>query len=130
KNFLQSVIEETRRKGYVTTRLGRRRFIPEINSQNRMRREMAERTAINTPIQGTAADMIKVAMISTYRRLLREELKSKILLQVHDELVLEVPDTEETLAHKVLKEEMEGAMALKVPLKVDLGWGKNWRECD
>lgn len=91
---------------------------------------MAERTAINTPIQGSAADMIKVAMLSTYRRLHKENLKTKILLQVHDELVLEVPENEEDQAHKILKEEMEGAMPLKVPLKVDMGWGKNWRECE
>ncbi|NBX67740.1 MAG: DNA polymerase I [Proteobacteria bacterium] len=130
KEFLQSLIEVARQKGFVTTRLGRRRFIPEINSQNRMRREMAERTAINTPIQGTAADMIKLAMLSTYQKLKEENLKSKILLQVHDELVLEVPENEEEIAEKILKSEMEGAMPLKVPLKVDMGWGKNWRECE
>lgn len=130
KSFLESLIEEARKKGFVTTRLGRRRFIPEINSQNRMRREMAERTAINTPIQGTAADMIKLAMLSTYKKLKQEKLKSKILLQVHDELVLEVPENEEERVQKILKFEMEGAMPLKVPLKVDMGWGKNWRECE
>jgi len=130
KSFLQSLIEEARKNGFVTTRLGRRRFIPEINSQNRMRREMAERTAINTPIQGSAADMIKLAMLSTYQHLKKEHLKSKILLQVHDELVLEVPENEEGLAQKILKSEMEGAMPLKVPLRVDMGWGKNWRECE
>jgi DNA polymerase I len=130
KSYLQSLIEEARKKGYVTTRLGRRRFIPEINSQNRMRREMAERTAINTPIQGSAADMIKVAMLTTYRRLKTENLKSKLLLQVHDELLLEVPESEERQAQTLLKESMEGAMPLKVPLKVDMGWGKNWRECE
>jgi DNA polymerase-1 len=130
KSFLHSLIEDARKNGFVKTRLGRRRFIPEINSQNRMRREMAERTAINTPIQGSAADMIKLAMLSTYHKLHKENLKSKILLQVHDELVLEVPESEEDMAHKILKEEMEGAMPLKVPLKVDMGWGKNWRECE
>jgi DNA polymerase-1 len=130
KTFLLSVIEEARKQGYVTTRLGRRRFIPEIKSENRMRREMAERAAINTPIQGSAADMIKVAMLSTFYRLKKEKLKSKLLLQVHDELVLEVPEEEKLQAQTVLKEEMEGAMPLKVPLKVDMGWGKNWRECE
>lgn len=130
KTFLQSVIEEARKQGYVKTRLGRRRFIPEIKSENRMRREMAERAAINTPIQGSAADMIKVAMLSTFHRLKKEKLKSKLLLQVHDELVLEVPEEEKLQAHTILRQEMEGAMSLKVPLKVDMGWGKNWRECE
>ena len=130
KKFLQSLIEEAKTKGYVTTRLGRRRFIPEINSQNRMRREMAERTAINSPIQGSAADMIKIAMLSTYRRLKTENLKAQILLQVHDELLLEVPENEEQAARKLLREEMEAAMPLKVPLKVDMGWGSSWRECE
>ena len=91
---------------------------------------MAERTAINTPIQGTAADLVKLAMLSTYHRLKKERLDTKILLQVHDELVLEVPEGEENKAEKILREEMEQAMPLKVPLKVDLGWGKNWRECE
>ncbi len=130
KIFLSSLIEEARKNGFVRTRLGRRRFIPEINSQNRMRREMAERTAINTPIQGSAADMIKLAMLSTYQRMKKEKLRSKILLQVHDELLLEVPENEQEMAQKILRTEMEGAMALKVPLKVDMGWGKNWRECE
>lgn len=130
KTFLQSIIDETRKSGVVTTRLGRRRFIPEIKSENRMRREMAERTAINTPIQGSAADMIKLAMVSIYHRLQKEKLKSKLLLQVHDELVLEVPEDEKDIASKILKQEMESAMVLKVPLKVDMGWGKNWRECE
>ncbi len=130
KSFLNSLIVEARKQGFVTTRLGRRRFIPEINSENRMRREMAERTAINTPIQGTAADLVKLAMLSTYHRLKKERLDTKILLQVHDELVLEVPEGEENKAEKILREEMEQAMPLKVPLKVDLGWGKNWRECE
>jgi len=110
--------------------MGRRRLIPEINSQNRMRREMAERTAINSPIQGSAADMIKIAMLSTYRRLKTENLKAQILLQVHDELLLEVPENEEQAARKLLREEMEAAMPLKVPLKVDMGWGSSWRECE
>jgi DNA polymerase I len=74
--------------------------------------------------------MIKLAMLSTYQKLKEENLKSKILLQVHDELVLEVPENEEEIAEKILKSEMEGAMPLKVPLKVDMGWGKNWRECE
>ncbi len=129
KKFLDSVVEESRQKGLVTTKLGRRRFLPQINSSNRMVREMEERAAINTPVQGTAADMIKIAMVNIYRRLKEEKLKSKMILQVHDELVFNVAIKEEEVIKKLVKTEMEGALKLSVPLKVDTGSGKNWREC-
>ncbi len=128
KKFLQKVISQTTETGFVSTLLGRRRFIPEIHSENKMRREMAERTATNTPLQGTAADMIKVAMVRIFHRLKRENLKSTMILQVHDELVLEVPLAEKSHVEHLVRQEMEGALKLKCPLKVDLGWGKNWGE--
>jgi DNA polymerase I len=127
--FLEQLAENARQKGYATTLLGRRRYLPEIKSQNRMRREMAERAAINTPIQGTAADMIKLAMVSLYRKLAERGLRSRMLLQVHDELVLEVFESERTEVQALVKDSMENALQLKVPLRVSLGWGRNWREC-
>lgn len=130
QKFMKGLVEGARANGYVTTLLGRRRYLPEINSSNRMMREMAERAAINAPVQGTAADMIKLAMVSLQARLKKENLRSRMVLQVHDELVMEVPKAEKTVAEKVLREEMESALKLKVPLKVEVGWGKNWRECD
>lgn len=127
--FLRQLIEQARSHGYAVTQLGRRRKVPEISSSNRIRREMAERVAINTPIQGTAADLIKIAMINVYRSLRKQKLASRLILQVHDELVLEVPDTEKSIVDKILKSEMEQALQLKVPLKASLGSGKNWSEC-
>ncbi len=125
---LRGLAESARKSGYAITRLGRRRPIPEISSQNRMRRDMAERTAINTPLQGTAADLIKKAMVSIQRRIESEKLESRMILQVHDELVFEVADKERDQMEKLVREEMEGALSLKVPLKVDIGWGANWQQ--
>jgi DNA polymerase-1 len=130
KSFMRQLVENTRKKGYAETALGRRRFLPEITSQNRMRREMAERAAINMPLQGTAADMIKKAMVSIQRRLHAENRRTRMILQVHDELVFEVAEAECTAVETIVRQEMESALALKVPLKVDMGWGKNWRETD
>lgn len=130
KKYLNSLVQEAHQKGYVTTPMGRRRYLPEITSANRMRREMAERAAINMPIQGAAADMIKVAMVAIDRKLTEEKLKTKMILQVHDELVFEVPTSEKKVAEKLILHEMENAMRLTIPLKVDSGWGKSWRECD
>ena len=129
KEFLQSLVDEARETGWTRTKLGRRRQVPEIDSRNRMRREMAERMAINTPIQGTAADMIKIAMIRIDDRMTKEKLSSRMLMQVHDELVFEVTDGEKVAMERLVKEEMEGAMKLSVPLKVDMGWGENWSAC-
>ncbi len=125
--FLRSLAEEASKKGYAVTRMGRRRYIPEINSQNRMRREMAERTAINMPLQGTAADLIKCAMVTIQRRLKAEGLKAHMILQVHDELVFEVPVGEKAKVEAIVRQGMEGAMQLQVPLKVEVGWGQNWQ---
>jgi DNA polymerase I len=129
QTYLKSLIKQAQDKGYVSTVLGRRRYIPDISSNNRMRREMAERAAINAPIQGSAADMIKKAMVSLHARLKSEKLEARMILQVHDELVIEVPEKELDAARKILCEEMEGAFQLKVPLKVDTGHGKNWAAC-
>ena len=130
KKYLNSLVQDAHKKGYVTTPLGRRRYLPEISSANRMRREMAERAAINMPIQGAAADMIKIAMVAIDQKLKEGKLKTKMILQVHDELVFEAPISEKKVVEKLILNEMETAMKLSVPLKVDSGWGKNWRECD
>lgn len=128
KDFIDSTIDEARENGYVKTLLNRRRNLPDILSDNRRVREFAERIAINTPIQGTAADLIKVAMIHIYQKLTKKKMATKMLLQVHDELVFEVPKNELESAKKLVREEMEGAIKLKVPVRVDIGIGKNWLE--
>ncbi len=128
REFLDRTIQEAKANGYVTTLLGRRRFIPELASSTASVRNFGERTAVNTPIQGTAADLIKLAMIHIHQRLRRERLHSKMILQVHDELVFEVADSEIDLMKKLVKEEMEGVLALSVPIRVDMGVGKNWDE--
>jgi len=130
QRFMRQLVEDTRQRGYAVTALGRRRYLPEISSQNRMRREMAERAAINAPLQGTAADMIKKAMVAIHRRLQRESLRARMILQVHDELVFEAPEGEKAKVEHLVREEMEGALTLKIPLKVDIGWGNTWRDTD
>ena len=107
------------------TLLGRRRPLPEINSTNRLQREFAERTAINTPIQGTAADIIKLAMLRVHQELAQRKLRARMLLQIHDELVLEVPEPELDEVSRLLKKHMEMAMPLRVPLVVHLSHGQN-----
>jgi DNA polymerase-1 len=126
--YREEMIAMAREKGYVTTLFNRRRYLPEINHGKQRIRAEAERMAINTPIQGTAADLIKKAMINIHNRLRRENLKTKMLLQVHDELVFEVPEDEIDLIRSMVKEEMEGVHPLDVPLKVDIKTGKNWDE--
>ena len=127
-DFMIGTIADAHKKGYVTTMLNRRRYLPDINSDSRRSREFAERTAINTPIQGTAADLIKVAMINIHRRLQKENLRSRIILQVHDELVFEAPEEELSILEKLVREEMSQAIKLDVPIKVDVGVGENWLE--
>ena len=128
RKYLDDTKEKARRDGYVQTLLGRRRYIPDINSANRQVREAAERMAINMPVQGTSADIIKVAMINLYREMATRRLKSTMLLQVHDELVFEVPDEEMDTMRRLVTEVMNSAVALSVPLKVDTKSGKNWGE--
>jgi DNA polymerase-1 len=126
--YLNDTKEKARRDGYVETLLGRRRYIPDINSANRQVREAAERMAINMPVQGTSADIIKVAMINLHKEMQQRRVKSKMLLQVHDELVFEVPDDELDFMHKLVSDIMDSAVKLDVPIKVDTKVGKNWGE--
>ena len=128
KKFMDAIIEAARRDGYVTTMSGRRRKLPDIHSSNFNKRSMAERMAMNTPIQGSAADIIKIAMNNVYDRLIKEGLRSRILVQVHDELLLEVPESELEQVKGLLKDEMEHAAKLSVPLVVDLAYGHTWAE--
>jgi DNA polymerase-1 len=126
--YREKTVAFARDKGYVTTLFNRRRYLPDMNHENRVLRAEAERMAVNTPIQGTAADLIKKAMINIHARLKSENLKTKMLLQVHDELVFEVPERETSLVSSLVKEEMEGVFPLAVPLQVDVNMGKNWDE--
>jgi len=128
--YIENCIEKARKDGFVTTLLGRRRYIPEINSANRQVREFAERIALNTPIQGTAADLIKVVMIKIAEDMRSKNTKSKMILQVHDELVFEVHKSELEYMKKMVKERMESSLELKVPIKVEVGVGKNWLELE
>lgn len=128
KEYLDSSIEQAKESGYATTLLGRRRYIPEINSSNRQKREFAERVAINTPIQGTAADLIKVVMIEIAKELKIKNSKSKMILQVHDELVFEVHKDELSWLKEMVKDKMENTIKLNVPIIVDMKIGKNWLE--
>lgn len=128
KDFKEKIVSQAVQNGYVATLLKRRRYLPNINSENGNLRGEAERAAINTPIQGTAADLIKMAMINIANRLKREHLETKMLLQVHDELVFEVPKGELPVTSKIIKDEMEGVYRLNIPLKVDINWGTNWGE--
>jgi DNA polymerase-1 len=128
KEFKEKIIAQARHNGYVTTLFNRRRNLPHIHSDKGNLKSEAERTAVNTPIQGTAADLIKMAMIRIAERLRTEHLGTKMLLQVHDELVFEVPQEELNRATNIIKEEMEEVYPLKIPLRVDINWGNNWNE--
>jgi DNA polymerase-1 len=125
-DYMQSIRENARKTGYVETVFGRRLWLPEINSPNGNRRQAAERAAINAPMQGTAADIVKLAMIAVHDWLAREKLCSKLIMQVHDELVLEVPDDEVVIVKQELPQLMGGAATLDVSLLVKLGVGSNW----
>lgn len=128
KEYMNNMIEKARKDGYVETIYGRKRFLQDINSRNAVVRNFSERNAINAPLQGSAADIIKVAMINVYNRLKKENVKSKMVLQVHDELVFDVIPTELEIIKTIVKQEMEGVIKLHVPLIADCGWGSNWLE--
>jgi len=128
QEYMLRTVREARQNGYVTTLLGRRRMIPEIASDNRRMREFAERTAINTPIQGSAADLIKVAMIRIQKRLEEEQSAARMIMQVHDELVFEVPRGDAEALRELVRSEMEGAIRLDVPIRVETGVAGNWLE--
>ena len=128
ENYMNQMIQSAKEIGYVTTLYGRKRYLPDINSKNPTVRGLAERNAVNAPIQGSAADIIKVAMIRVFEKISQNRLSSKMVLQVHDELVFDVyPGEEERLA-TIVKREMEGVIELSVPLTVDCRYGENWLE--
>ncbi|MCX7966387.1 MAG: DNA polymerase I [Syntrophorhabdaceae bacterium] len=128
KAYMDRVVDEARKDGFVRTIFGRIRYIPELKNSDNTIRQFGERTAMNTPIQGTAADIIKIAMINIFKRLKKDNLSSRIIMQIHDELVLEVKEDEIDKVEKIVKDEMESATKLIVPLKVSIGKGKNWAE--
>jgi DNA polymerase-1 len=127
-DFIEECKQKVRETGYAVTIMGRRRYLPDINSNNGTVRAFAARNAVNAPIQGSAADIMKLAMVHVYQRLKRENLKTKMLLQVHDELIFSVPTEEKGRVGAIVKEEMENACHLAVPLLAEGGWGKNWLE--
>jgi DNA polymerase-1 len=124
----RSLVDEARQTGFTETIMGRRRYLPDLQSDNRQRREMAERMALNAPIQGSAADIIKVAMLNVERTLDAAGLTSRMLLQVHDELVLEVAAGEREQVEQLVRDQMASAADLSVPLDVSVGVGRTWHE--
>ena len=126
KVYMEETVAQARETGYTMTIMNRKRYLPDLKSQNRQVRESAERVAINSPVQGSAADLIKLAMIQLAKKISKKKLKSRMILQVHDELVFECPEEEEQEMRALVKQEMEQVLPLKVPLVVDIGWGKNW----
>lgn len=128
RDYLTSVVARARTTGYTETIMGRRRYLPDLTSDNRQRRENAERVALNAPIQGSAADVIKQAMLGVDAAFRSEGLSSRLLLQIHDELIVEVAPGEQEIAERIVREEMAGAMQLSVPLAVSVGTGQNWHD--
>jgi DNA polymerase-1 len=126
QDYLKTVVDEARTKGYTETILGRRRYLPDLSSDNRQRREVAERMALNAPIQGSAADIIKVAMLNVSHLMKQRDLKSRLLLQVHDELIFEIAGAEEEELSTLVRQEMESAVTLSLPLSVNIGVGASW----
>jgi DNA polymerase-1 len=126
KTYMDDAVTQAREKGYVETIMQRRRYLPDINSSNAVVRGFAERNSVNAPIQGSAADIIKMAMVAVYRAMQQQDLKSKMILQVHDELVFDVHNSEKDLMKKLVKEAMENAIQLDVPMEVELQFGDNW----
>jgi DNA polymerase-1 len=128
RDYLRGIVDEARRSGFTETILGRRRYLPDLTSDNRQRREMAERMALNAPIQGSAADIIKVAMLNVDRAVREAGMASRMLLQVHDELVFEVAAGERDALDALVRAQMGGAAELTVPLDVSVGTGHSWHE--
>ena len=128
RDYLQSIVAQARLDGYTSTIMGRRRYLPDLTSDNRQRREMAERMALNAPIQGSAADVIKVAMLRVSSAIKAAGLKSRMLLQVHDELIFEAAAGELDALTSLVKAEMGAAADLRVPLEVSTGTGRSWAE--
>jgi DNA polymerase-1 len=130
RDYLDRTKQEVRRNGFVQTVLGRRRYIPEINSPNRIIREAGERMAINMPVQGTSADIIKIAMLRLEEEIAGRELNSRMLLQVHDELIFEVPEGEIAAMRVIVPQIMAGAFQLRVPIRVDIKMGTRWGDME
>ena len=128
KDFMDKTIEDATANGYITTLLNRRRYIPELKSSNFMLRNAGKRAAMNAPIQGSAADIIKIAMVNVYKKLEEKNMKSKLILQVHDELIVEATNDELKDVEKIVREEMENAFSMDVHLDVDLNVGYSWYE--
>ena len=128
QKYLKSVVADAKKTGYTETMFGRRRYLPDLNQENRLRREIAERAALNAPMQGTAADIIKFAMLNYSKLAIAKNLKSRLILQVHDELIFEVAAGEEEILTQVVREAMGSAAKLSVPLDVNIGVGKSWAE--
>jgi len=126
QDYLKEVVKIAREKGYTETILGRRRYLPDLNHENRGRREMAERMALNAPIQGSAADIIKVAMLNVEKAMKSKKLSSRLLLQVHDELIFEIAKGEHEVMEELVRKQMGSAFELKAPLDVNIGFGKSW----
>ena len=129
KKFMENIIEKTKEQGYVETLFHRRRYVPELKSKNYMVRQFGNRVAMNTPIQGTAADIMKIAMINVNKEMKKRNLKSKIVLQVHDEMMVEALESEKEEVKQIMKQEMESAIQLKIPLIAEISEAKNWYEC-
>jgi DNA polymerase-1 len=128
RDYLKTVVEEARKVGYTETIMGRRRYLPDLMSDNRQRREVAERMALNAPIQGSAADIIKLAMLKVQSAIRKQELQSRLLLQIHDELILEVVKGEEDVITALVTSEMGAAYPLRAPLNVSAGLGLTWHD--
>ena len=126
RTYMDNCIKNARDKGFVQTMMGRKRYLPDIHSRNAVVRGAAERNAINAPIQGSAADMIKIAMVNIDKKMIAQKLASKMILQVHDELVFDCLNSELDALKKIVKEEMENALPLDVPVYVEMGSGENW----
>ena len=127
--FFKSIVSEAMKNGYVSTMMGRRRYLRELHDSNYQTREFAKRAAMNAPIQGSAADLIKIAMIRVEKALKSADLQTKMVLQIHDELIFKVPKQEKEIAYKIIKNEMTHAMSLSIPLEVDGGFGESWYDC-
>jgi DNA polymerase-1 len=129
ERYLKETVETAKKEGYVSTMLGRKRFIPELTSGKGMLKKFGERVAMNSPIQGSAADIIKIAMVRVDSALKEADLDARLILQVHDELIVEAAEADAAAAAEILKREMEGAVSLQVPLTVELNRGKSWFDC-
>ena len=127
-HYMEQTVAKAKRDGYVETMFGRRRYIPELSASNKVLQAFGKRAAMNAPIQGAAADIIKIAMVRVYKKLREEDLDARLILQVHDELIIEAAEKDKDRAEKILKDEMENAVKLAVPMTVDVNSGRSWYE--